>query len=234
MSAGDVRVEQLEHYIMASPPNTTPHGPAASPESVRQGQEFISQVQRKIDRLVQEFADGQINRAQFQRLYARYQRQITTVMQLMANTDPSRWREAIFETEDTLKLRKRFAATTLGLSLYESRSGRHIRTLGEFRVEDWLITPMLQSYRAAASQNFRAGPRGAELEDGRWLCFLPGGHTMLIALFSQQPADDQLALIERMHQDFEEANLTCFESGRFDATQLVYPFHSLVSHGSGA
>ena len=57
---------------------------------------------------------------------------------------------------------------------------------------------------------------------------------MLIALFSQQPADDQLALIERMHQDFEEANLTCFESGRFDATQLVYPFHSLVSHGSGA
>lgn len=219
---------------MVSPPSTTPPGPAPSPESVRQGQEFISQVERKIDHLVQEFADGRVNRAQFQRLYARYQRQITTVMGLMATTDPSRWREAIFETEDTLKLRKRFAATPLGLSLYESRSGQHIRTLGEFRVEDGHIIPMLQSYRAAALQNFRAGPRSAELQDGRWLSFLPGGHTTLIALFSQQPADDQLALIERMHQDFEEANLTCFQSERFDATQLVYPFHSLVSHGSDA
>lgn len=210
-------------------PGTTPDRPNSHPDSARQGQEFIAQIQCKIDRLVQDFADGQVTRAQFQRLYDRYQRQIATVQQLLDEaSQQAPWHEAIFETEDTLKLKKRFTAKPLGMSLYAIQTGLHIHTLGEFHVDDQLITPLLYSCRAALPDSFRAGPRSAELENGQWLCFMPGRHTVLIALFSLQPSDDQLETLGHMHEDFEEANLAALQSSTAEPEELVYPFYALM------
>ena len=178
---------------------------------------------------MQDFAGGQVTRAQFQRLYDRYQRQIATVQQMLADADPQAgWREAIFETEDTLNLKKRFTAKPLGMSLYDIRTGQHIHTLGDFPVDEQLIAPLLYSCRAALPDSFRAGTRSAELENGQWLCFMPGRHTILIALFTLQPSDDQLETLEHMHEDFEEANLAALQSNATEPEDLVYPFNALM------
>ncbi|MBN1681349.1 MAG: hypothetical protein JW966_13795 [Anaerolineae bacterium] len=197
-------------------------------ESTRQGQEFIAQVHQKMSKLVQEFANGEINRTQFHRLYDRYQRQIMTVAQLIAESDPSTWRNAITETEDTMHLKKRLTAKAVGMSVYDNNSGMPIETLGEFAVDPELIVPMLSSYRSAAAEIFRAGMRSTEMENGQWLCFVPGEFTTLIALFSLEPSDNQLEMVERMHQDFEKANRHALEGGHADASQLAYPFYSFV------
>jgi len=213
---------------MGNLPNLTPPVPDPQLESTRQGQEFIAQVHQKMSKLVQEFANGEINRTQFHRLYDRYQRQIMTVAQLIADADPATWRDAITESEDTLHLKKRLTAKAVGLSVYDNRSGMPIETLGEFAVEPELIVPMLSSYRSAAAEIFRAGMRSTEMENGQWLCFVPGTYTTLIALFSLEPSNNQLAMVERMHQDFEEANRIALEGGHIDPTQLAYPFYSFV------
>jgi hypothetical protein len=197
-------------------------------DSTRQGQEFIAQVHQKMSKLVQEFANGEINRTQFHRLYDRYQRQIMTVAQLIAESDPVVWREAINETEDTLHLKKRLTAKAVGMSVYDNRSGMPLETLGEFAIEPELIVPMLSSYRSAAAEIFRAGMRSTEMENGQWLCFVPGAYTTLIALFSLEPSDNQLEMVERMHQDFEEANKSALEGGQADPEKLAYPFYSFV------
>jgi len=197
-------------------------------ESTKQGQEFIAQVHQKMNRLVQEFANGEIKRMQFHKLYDRYQRQIITVTQFMAESDPALWREAIKETEDTLHLKKRLTAKAVGMSVYSNKSGMPIETLGEFAVEPELIVPMLSSYRSAAAEIFRAGMRSTEMENGQWLCFVPGAYTTLIALFSLEPSTNQLDMVERMHKDFEEANRTALQAGQIDPNQLAYPFYSFV------
>jgi hypothetical protein len=197
-------------------------------DSTKQGQEFITQVHQKMTRLVQEFANGEINRTQFHRLYDRYQRQIMTVAQLIAEADPSTWRDAISESEDTLHLKKRLTAKAVGLSVYNNKSGMPIETLGEFSVEAELIVPMLSSYRSAAAEIFRAGLRSTEMENGQWLCFVPGTYTTLIALFSLEPSSNQQAMIERMHRDFEQANQAALEGGNVDPQKLAYPFYSFV------
>lgn len=202
--------------------------PSSPEDGTRQGQEFIAQVHQKMSRLVQEFATGAINRTQFHRLYDRYQRQIMTVAQLTTENNPATWQDAVQESEDTLHLKKRLTAKAVGMSVYSNNSGMPIETLGEFAVEAELIVPMLSSYRSAAAEIFRAGMRSTEMENGQWLCFVPGSYTTLIALFSLEPSDNQLEMVERMHQDFENANRTALEAGQVDPEKLAYPFFSFV------
>jgi hypothetical protein len=198
------------------------------PDSAKQGHEFIAHVHQKMSKLVQEFASGEINRTQFHRLYDRYQRQIMTVAQLLAEADPSTWREAIKDSEDTIVIKKSLTAKAVGMSVYENKSGMPIETLGEFAIDPELIVPMLSSYRSAAAEIFRAGMRSTEMENGQWLCFVPGTYTTLIALFSLEPSDNQLQMVGRMHQDFEQANRAALEAGHIDPTKLAYPFYSFV------
>ncbi len=213
---------------MGDTPGTPPSKPDPIVESTRQGQEFIAQIHQKMSKLVQEFATGAINRTQFHQLYDRYQRQIMTVAQFIAESDPALWKDALNETEDTLHLKKRLTAKAVGMSVYYNQSGMPIETLGEFAIEAELIVPMLSSYRSAAAEIFRAGMRSTEMENGQWLCFVPGSHTTLIALFSLEPSTNQLQMVERMHKDFEDANKTALEAGEVDPEKLAYPFYSFV------
>ncbi len=203
--------------------------PGISPrQSEQQGQEFIAQVHRKMSKLVQEFAHGEINRTQFHQLYDRYQRQIMTVAQMIAESDPASWRDAIRDTEDTLNIKQRLTAKAVGLRVVDNRSGATIKTFGDFAIADEQIAPMLSSYRSAAAEIFRAGMRSAELENGQWLCFVPGSFTTLVALFSLEPSDSQLQMVERLHHDFEQANRAALETGPVDPQTLAYPFYSFV------
>ncbi len=215
---------------MGEPPNTPQKKDDAEkvPEIVQQGREFIAQVHRKMSKLVQEFANGEINRTQFQHLYARYQRQIMSVAQWITTDAPSEWPEAVRGSEDTIHIRKRLTAKAVGLSIYENKSGLPLETLGEFAIEPELIVPMLSSYRSAAAEIFRAGVRSTEMENGQWLCFVPGKYTTLIALFSLEPSDNQMDTVRRMHKDFEEANHTALEAGNLDPDKLAYPFYAFV------
>ena len=123
-----------------------------------------------MSKLVQEFAHGEINRTQFHQLYDRYQRQIMTVAQMLAESDPASWRDAIRENEDTLNIKQRLTAKAVGLSVVDNQTGAPIKTLGHFAIEDDLIAPML-SYRPPPPKSSAPGC-AAELEDGQ--CFVPG------------------------------------------------------------
>lgn len=211
--------------------SASPHLPAEplhAQQSVQQGQAFIQDVHLKMNTLVQEFAAGKINRTQFHKLYDRYQRQIMAVSQLMAESDPTLWRDAIADSEDTWLIKKRLTAKAVGMSVYDNRSGMPIETLGDFAIDAELLVPMLSSYRSAAAEIFRAGMRSTELENGQWLCFVPGSHTTLIALFSLEPSSKQLEMVERMHKDFEAANKSALQGDSIDPDKLAYPFYSFV------
>lgn len=197
-------------------------------QSKKAGQEFIAQVHAKMSKLVAEFAAGEINRTQFHHLYDRYQRQIMTVAQMISEADPEAWREAVDEGEDTFHIRSRLTAKALGMSIYDNETNMPIETMGEFAVEPSLIVPMLSSYRSATAEIFRAGMRSTEMENGRWLCFVPGKYTTLIALFSLEPSENQLATVERMHKDFELANRAALEKRQVDPNALAYPFLSFI------
>jgi hypothetical protein len=199
----------------------------ARPTNQQLIQATLDQLQQKLRHLVDEFASGSINRTQFHSLYDRYQRQLAHFMQISSNPDDL---EAIAgsEADSTVALRRRLTARVVGVSLYSNQSGMPIETLGEFSVDPALLVPMLSSYRAATREIFKAGMRGAAMENDQWLCFVPGNFTTVIALFSVEPATMQMRNLEQMHRDFEDANKVALESGQFDPAALAYPFITFV------
>lgn len=203
-------------------------------EEVRRGQAFINEVYQKMSRIAHEFAGGEINRTQFHQLYDRYQRQIMTVSQMITESDPTGWRDAISsgDVESTHHLRKRYTARALGISIYDNQTGMPIETIGEFTVDAELIVPMLSSYREAAAEIFQAGVRSTEMEDGTWLCFMTGTYTTLIVLFSVEPSGNQIAMLDHMHRDFEVANATFLKTGHTDPNNLALPFFAFVSRSN--
>jgi len=219
-----------------APPGASGSGPSALPPlgsaapPPEQAHEYIERVQAKINRLAEEFATGKINRSQFQELFDHYQRERRTVETWMLNASGSEsWKKAAKEGQSVV-IRTAHMAKVLGYSIYENESGIPINTIGQFEIDSALAVPMLSSYRSAAKEIFGAELRSTQIEGGRWLAFVPGEITTLMALFSNEPAQNQLAGLEDLHRLFERANRHLLQSTPIDSEALVFPHVSFVGH----
>lgn len=201
-------------------------------DDIETGKAFIAEAHKKLTRIAQEFASGEINRAQFQHLYDRYQRQIMTVAQLIAESDPSTWYDAVGEdnAETTLLIKQTLAAKIMGFSVYENESSMPIETAGDFMVDAELIVPMLSSYRSATAEIFQANISSSQLENGHWIYFFAGRFTTLIALFSLEPATNQIPMVKQMHNDYETANENILLTGKIK--QVALPFLAMIKRST--
>lgn len=212
----------------AAPVQTQPGAAAreaepGEPSALDDPQAYLERVQNKINGLAEEFAAGSMNRAQFQELYDHYRREQQTVkryLEMAPNSDE--WKAATTEGKSVL-IRQQNVAKVLGYAVYDNESGMPLNTIGEFEIEAELAIPMLSSYRAAAKEIFGAGMRSNEIEGGRWLGFMPGEYTTLMALFSTNPASQQLESLEELHLLFERANRTLLSNPPVDPDELVFP-----------
>ena len=184
---------------------------------------YLQRVQAKINRLAEEFAAGTINQAQFQELFDHYRREQQTVKRwIQVAPESDAWKEATTEGKSVI-IRAGHEARVLGYAIYENDSGMPLNTIGQFELEPELVVPMLSSYRAATREIFGAGMRSSQIEGGRWLCFVPGEFTTLMALFSTSPASRQMESLEDLHRLFERANRNLLGGGLVDPNDLVFP-----------
>jgi hypothetical protein len=188
-----------------------------------EAQAYLRRVRAKLDRLAEDFNKGTINRAQFQHLYAHYQREIRTVEGMMEIwPDSETWKGAVTEGESVI-IRQQHVARAEGYAIFENNSGMPVSTLGRFELDPALLVPMLSSYRAATKEIFGSGTRSTEIEDGRWLCFVPGKFTTMLSVFSNEPATKQLAYLEELHRHFERANRRHLANPPLNAKDLLFP-----------
>jgi hypothetical protein len=184
---------------------------------------YLARVQAKINRLAEEFAAGMINQVQFQELFDHYRREKQTVQRwLEIAPESDAWKESTTEGKSVI-IRAGHEAKVLGYAIYENDSGMPLNTIGQFELEPELVVPMLSSYRAATREIFGAGMRSSEIEGGRWLCFVPGEFTTLMALLSTSPASRQLESMEDLHRLFEKANRNLLGGELVDPSELVFP-----------
>jgi hypothetical protein len=184
---------------------------------------YLDRVQSKIARLAEEFAAGKLNRAQFQELFTHYQNEIQTVRSwLDVAPESDDWKKAASEGKSVV-IRRRHMARVLGYAIYENVSGIPIKTIGQFELDPALWVPMLSSYRSATQEIFGAGMRSTQIEGGKWLCFVGGELTTLMALFTTEPAGKQLETLEELHRLFETANRQHLKQQPIDPEALVFP-----------
>jgi hypothetical protein len=183
----------------------------------------LERVQVKINKLAEEFAAGEINRAQFQELYEHYRREQQTVKRYLEMApDSEEWKAATTEGKSVV-IRQENIAKVHGYAVYDNESGMPLSTIGEFQMDADLAIPMLSSYRAATREIFGAGMQSTQIEGGQWVAYMPGEFTTLMTLFSTDPASDQLESLEELHLLFERANRTLLSSLPVDPNDLVFP-----------
>jgi hypothetical protein len=175
---------------------------------------FLQSLRSKMAQLAEDFAQGKLNRTQFQEIYAHYQKQRHSVEDTLVRAPGSdQWRTNVAIGMTGL-LRERHAAKILAYALYDNVTSLPLASVGTFLIDTSLLVPMLSSFRSAATEMFGAGLRSTEIEGGRWLCFVAGNYCTLIVLFSVEPARVQLTLVEDLHRDFEVANRAVLAAGR--------------------
>ena len=196
---------------------------ADAADPLQEALRFLEITQAKVDQLAADFNAGTINRAQFRSLYAHYQRQIQSVEGVIETASASEgWKGAVTEGQSVV-IRREHSAKAVGYAIFENESGMPISTLGKFELDPALLVPMLASYRSAAREAFGAGTRSTEMEDGRWLCFVPGEFTTMLALFTAEPAGKQLDFLGQLHRQFEQANRRRLADPPVEAGDLLFP-----------
>lgn len=186
-------------------------------------QSLKMQVIDKIQRLLNEFATGQLNRDQFNVLYERYSAQLALAQQVLESGNMTLMTNAK-DTQSTLALRQEYMGKALGMVIYQNKTGVSIETLGDFDVSAFVISPVLNDFSLLMEAHKTIEPRVEKLEDKRWLLFTGGRYTTVVTLFRNEPSPNQRREIERLHSDFETANEALLEKGTLDSRKMAYPF----------
>ncbi len=216
------RVDPAAKTIMSGP------RPAETAPSHKDVDEYLEKIEKKINRLAEEFAQGTVNREQFQQLFEHYRQERTSIQMWKESAEGSRdWREISNEGE-SIVIRTKHSAKVLGYAIYANESGMPLTTIGDFEIDADLAVPMLSSYRSAAKEIFGGEMRSTEIEGGKWLCFVPGSSTTMLALFTLEPAARQLKIMEDLHRLFEKANRRHLADDPIDPEALAFPHASYL------
>lgn len=193
-----------------------------------EAQDYLGRVQEKINKLAEEFASGAINRDQFQQLFDHYQRERNAIRNWMNTAALSDDWKDISNEGKSIVIRSQHTAKVLGYAIYENDSGMPLNTIGDFEIDPALAVPMLSSYRTATKEIFGGDMRSTQIEGGKWLCFVPGNSTTMLALFNTEPAARQLEIMEDLHRLFEQANRRHLSHLPIDIDQLAFPHNSFL------
>jgi hypothetical protein len=213
----------IQPAAQAAPPDPAPPPRRSPPDSREQAQAYLARVRAKLFDLAESFNAGTTNRAQFQNLYVHYQREIRSIEAMIEHAPGSgNWRGAVTEGESVM-IRRKHIARAQGYAIYENDSGMPLGTLGRFDLDPALLVPMLSAFRSATREIFGAGMRSTQTEGGRWVCFVPGRFTTMLAVFNTEPAGRQLEFLDDLHHLFEQANLRLLANRPFDPSTLLFP-----------
>ncbi len=196
----------------------------------QEAEAFLSKENEKVAALVNSFAEGHINRTQFQELYSHYQNKIQQVIALIESSPGTdQWKTAAMEGS-TVIIKRKLIAQVLGFSIYDNESGMPIRSLGTFTVDPALFVPMLSAYRSATREIFGAGVKSTQVEGGQWLVFIPGTMTTTLAVFTHEPSQRQIKRLEDVHHAFEVANDTMLKTTPVVVERLVFPHEFFIKN----
>jgi hypothetical protein len=188
---------------------------------------FKATLNDKIQALLDEFAEGRINRDQFHALYERYNSRLQIVEHALLSGNPDAV-EIAESGPSTLWVREETEGKALGLMIYHNVMGTVIETLGDFNAPLQVVMPALLGFVRAPQPN-----RVLKITENQWLLLVGGKFTTILTLFKNEPSRVQMRDLERLHRDFEEANHYAFERGAVDAQTLGYPFVAFVQKKLG-
>ena len=210
------------------PPQKAVESPSAGPDP--EVMRHLEEVETKIDRTVQDLADGLINRAQFENLYRHYQNQ-RKMLQGLLDEGSGQVPSSVMAGESMI-IRQRYAAKVLAYAVYDNESSVPLHTRGSFPVDGDLVVGFLSGFRSAAAEILGASAAKAEAEDGKVLSYVPGQYSTLIVLYSSDPAEVDTQSLRQTHLHFETINGNLLKQRPIPTDELLFNYDIVLKVSS--
>lgn len=189
--------------------------------------EYKTVIEGKIQKIIQEFAEGALSREQFQVLYERYNAQLAIATEAIISGNP----DAVQIANDglsTIAVKEAYQGKAVGLLIFHIKSKKILETLGSFDVPMQLIEANLNTFAMLIDANEFVERHTESMNKGRWILYAPGQTTIVVTIFQNEPSQFQIREIDRLQHDFEQANQVILSQNNIDASALAYPFTVFV------
>lgn len=222
----------------AKPPEESPAPTPAQPSAAADSKLLVETptnpnsalnvLRSKMETIADEFADGKINRAQFNAMYKRYSEQRTIIERLLQrDPETDAWRQVMSTKGHTSFLRSHFEAQPLYYAVYAHQQPAPIVKGGKESVNEASIQTVIQTIRQMKNRP-KAGVGRKTLANGEWLILALGEHTLTVVVFSLEPSIAQARFVRDLHNDFERANLAALARNWIVPERMVFPQRALM------
>lgn len=183
--------------------------------------EILISLERKIERLEDDYKQGRVNSSQYGAIKRHYTEQREVAIRLQqTHPDSDRWKVVLEEGKTTFLLQLNEAAVRC-VAFYDAKSGKLIFTQGNIPDEADDAISLLGNFGASKFNPSSGRMLATHADDGTALVLIPGRYTSALISFSQDPPGWQVRALREVHRNFEAANKTALERGERRA--LVFP-----------
>jgi hypothetical protein len=206
----------------------TPTDQLTPREQMQRAEEALINLREKMAQIAAEFAQGKINRAQFDAIYGRYSEQRVITERLLARNPETQAWQSVVQPGHTTFLKQHFEAHIISYAIYDQETSALIALTGMIQLEVAQVQAVLRRLRAIRQQRgVNPGPAQRKISDGKVVLFVPGDITISVVIYSREPSTAQLKRVQDLHQDFERANHRALQSHDYTDERLVFPHRAL-------
>ncbi|MBI5666963.1 MAG: hypothetical protein HZC41_03075 [Chloroflexi bacterium] len=223
-----VRPTDLNKPAAPSEPEPSPlPDPTPIPLAPDNPQAALDHLREKMEGVANEYADGKINRAQFNAIYGRYSEQRAIIERLIQrNPNSDAWKQAS-AAGHTSFLREHFEARLLFYLVYQHNITVPLMMGGKQQPNMEHISRVLTSLWGMNSRP-KVGLARKDMGNGNWLVLALGEFAVTLAMFMLEPSVAQMNLTRDLHADFERANRAALERGTRSLDRFVFPQRALA------
>ncbi len=205
----------------------TPARPMTPREQMQRAEEALILLREKMSQIAAEFADGKLNRDQFQAVYGRYSEQRDITERLLARDPNSQAWQSVITAGHTAFLIEHYAARVLSYAIYDQATGTQITISGSVQIAEHQVKAVLDRLRTVMAERGNPGPAQKRLADGSIVLIVPGDLTTAIVVYSREPSAHQIARVVDLQADFERANNRALLRRDYAHSRLVFPHRAL-------
>lgn len=188
----------------------------------------LAVLRRKMEVVATEFAQGKINRAQFNAMYGRYGEQRAIIERLIErNPDSKAWKQVVSTAGHTTFLRQHFEAHPLYFLVFRHKVAQPLMVGGKTKPVMQEVAPMMRTLWSLKNRP-KAGLARKSMGDNRWMILAVGEYSATLVMFLLEPSVAQCSLVRDLHADFERANRAALEQDCAPIERMVFPQRALV------
>lgn len=186
----------------------------------------LQQIREKMQVVVSEYSDGDINASQFNAIYQHYAEKRDIIERMLErNPDSDAW-QSVVQQGYTTHLRSQFQARTIHYAVFRRGVPKPLMSSGKLSRKTAEQIHLLLRV-VFNMKTHRTGLARKSIGNGNWLVMSIGDQSLTMVTFSLQPSSLQTAKVRDLHEDFEVANKRALKTGK-PSERFVYPQRSLL------